>query len=55
MVYADLMNHYKMNFLLMNEFKWDLSDIGNMMPFEKETYILMLNAHLKEKAERMKG
>lgn len=45
-------NYYKMNFALMQFHKYSLSDIENMIPFEREVYIAMLQQHLQEEKER---
>jgi hypothetical protein len=46
------MNHYKTNFILMQEHKYSLTELENMMPWEREVYIGLLMTHLKKKAER---
>jgi uncharacterized membrane protein YoaT (DUF817 family) len=38
----------------MQEHHWSLTELENMMPWERDVYISMLIAHLKEKAERAK-
>lgn len=48
----NLMNHYKTNFILMQEHKYSLSELENMMPWEREVYIGLLMTHLKKKAEQ---
>ena len=45
------MNFYKVNFILMHEHKYSLSELENMIPWEREVYIGMLFAHLKKKEE----
>ncbi len=45
------MNFYKVNFILMHEHKYSLTELENMMPWEREVYIGMLITHLKKKAE----
>ena len=46
------MNHYKTNFILMQEHKYSLSELENMMPWEREVYIGLLMTHLNKKAEQ---
>lgn len=36
----------------MQEHKYSLSEIENMMPWERTVYISMLVAHLKKKADK---
>jgi hypothetical protein len=48
-----LMNHYKTNFSLMQHHKYSLSDIENMMPWERYLYVDLLKDHIKKlEAER---
>jgi hypothetical protein len=47
-----LMNHYRTNFALMQHHKYSLSDIENMMPWERFLYIDMLKEHVKRLEEQ---
>lgn len=47
-----LMNHYKTNFALMQHHKYSLSDIENMMPWEKYLYVDLLKEHIKRLEEQ---
>tara|TARA_B100000401_G_scaffold434037_1_gene373541 strand:+ start:796 stop:978 length:183 start_codon:yes stop_codon:yes gene_type:complete len=43
MMYHDsLENYMENNFSLMQHHNWSLSDLENMIPWEKQTYIKML-------------
>jgi hypothetical protein len=44
-----------MNFALLQYHKYSLEDIDNMIPFERDVYISMLVAYLKEENDRLKG
>ena len=44
----DLENYYKINFALMQFHKYSLTEIENMMPWEKDIYVMMLTEHLEE-------
>ncbi len=44
---------YEMNFVLMNDFKYSLSEIENMIPFEREVYIALLQKSQQKKARQM--
>jgi len=48
------MNLYKTNFLLMQEHNYSLSELENMIPWEREVYVSMLIEHLKKKTEEAK-
>lgn len=45
--YDTLMNFFKTNFTLMHEHKYSLSDIENMMVWEKLLYVDMLKQYIK--------
>ena len=49
----DLENYYKLNFALMQYHKYSLTEIENMMPWEKDIYVMMLMDHLEE--EKLKA
>lgn len=42
------------NFSLLQHHKWSLSDIEKMMPWEKYTYVDLLNAYLREEEDKAK-
>jgi len=48
----DLVNYYRVNFALIQFHKYSLTELENMMPWEREIYISMLQQHLEE--ERLK-
>jgi len=45
---------YQLNFALMHHHKYSLTEIENMMPFERDIYVALLKKHLDEQEERMK-
>jgi len=42
------------NFSLMQHHKYSLTELENMMPWEREIYIDMLMTHIKEENEKQK-
>ena len=42
------------NFGLLQHHKWGLSEIENMIPWEREVYVQLLITYLKEEEERNK-
>jgi len=50
----NLTNYYKTNFALMQHHKYSLTELEEMMPFEREVYILLLTQFIKEENERQK-
>ena len=49
------MNHYTTNFAMMQHHKYSLTELDNMIPWEREIYVAMLLAHLEEEKERQKN
>lgn len=47
------MNMYYMNFSLMQHHKYSLTELEEMIPFERDIYVSLLLAWLKEEKERM--
>jgi len=50
----DMMSYYKLNFALMQYHKYSLTEIENMIPWEREVYTILLEQHLKEEEEKAK-
>ena len=48
MIYMSLENYFRLNFSLMQYHKYSLTDIENMIPWERDVYVEMLRAHLEE-------
>jgi len=48
----DLESYFRLNFALMQYHKYSLSEIENMMPWERDIYVGLLQQHLEE--ERLK-
>jgi len=44
---------YRMNFGLMQHHKWSITEIENMMPWERDVYVQLLMNWLKAENERM--
>lgn len=55
MFYNTLENYYKTNFSLMQHHKYSLTEIENMMPWERTVYISLLNQFIKEQEEARKA
>lgn len=54
MFYHDsLRNYYKVNFILMQHHKYSLSDLENMLVWEREVYIAQLENYIKEENDRI--
>ena len=44
----DLENYYKINFALVQYHKYSLTEIENLIPWERDIYVSLLQQHLEE-------
>jgi len=47
--HASLSSYFEENFALLQHHKWSLSDIENLIPWERETYIKFLANYIEKK------
>jgi hypothetical protein len=52
MAHMELESYYRINFALMQFHKYSLTEIENMMPWEREIYLTLLENHIKEEEEK---
>jgi hypothetical protein len=45
---------YQTNFAMMHHHKYSLTELEDMIPWERQIYITLLSNHLKEENERLK-
>ena len=58
MSHISLEAYYRINFALMQFHKYSLTEIENMMPWERDIYLALLRAHIEEenlKAQQANG
>ena len=48
MSHEDLESYYKMNFALMHHHKYSLTELENMIPWEREIYVSLLQQYVEE-------
>ena len=48
MIHLDLENYFRLNFALIQYHKWSLSEIENLLPWERDIYVELLKQHLEE-------
>jgi len=48
MAHEDLESYYKVNFALMQHHKYSLTELENMMPWEREIYLSLLQQYIEE-------
>jgi hypothetical protein len=47
------MNQFETNFAMMQHHKYSLTEIENMVPWERQIYIALLVQHLQEEKEKL--
>ena len=52
MAHEDLASYYKTNFALIQHHKYSLTELENMIPWEREIYVSLLQQYIEE--ENMK-
>lgn len=50
----NLSNYYKTNFSLMQHHKYSLTELENMMPWERDIYISLLIQYIEEENQKIK-
>jgi hypothetical protein len=48
MIHMDLESYYRLNFSLIQYHKWSLTEIENMIPWERDVYVELLKQHIEE-------
>jgi len=47
-----LENHYRVNFMLMQHYKYSLTELETMIPWERQVYLGLLSEYIKEEREK---
>ena len=50
MAHEDIASYYKVNFALMQHHKYSLTELENMIPWEREIYLSLLQQYIEEEA-----
>lgn len=48
MAHEDIESYYKVNFALMQHHKYSLTELENMIPWEREIYLSLLKQYVEE-------
>ena len=48
-----LMNHYQTNFAMMQHHNYSLSELDNMLPWERLIYVTLLSNFIQEEKDRL--
>ena len=54
MAHTSLESYYKINFALVQHHKYSLTEIENMIPWEKDVYVALLEQYIEEEYLRQK-
>jgi len=54
-MHDSLENYYKTNFALMQHHKYSLTELEDMIPWERDVYVNLLIAHIQEEERRQKA
>ena len=52
MAHIDLESYYKLNFSLMQHHKYSLTEIENLIPWERDIYVGLLQQYLEDEKLR---
>ena len=52
--HENLYNYYKTNFGMMQHHNYSLTELENMMPWEREIYIGLLTNYIQQENEKLK-
>jgi hypothetical protein len=52
MSYNNLSNYYRLTFQLMQHHKYSITELENMIPFERDIYVAMLLDWLEEEKQK---
>ena len=58
MAHTSLESYYKINFALMQHHKYSLTELENMIPWEREVYLALLQQYIEQenlKAQHQSG
>jgi len=58
MAHTNLESYYKINFALIQHHKWSLTELNEMIPWEREVYLSLLQQYIEEenlKAQQQNG
>lgn len=54
-LYIDLESYYRINFSLLHDHEFSLMEIEEMMPWERDVYLILLREWIKEEKQRMEN
>jgi len=55
MAHTNLESYFKVNFALMQHHKYSLTELENMIPWEKEVYLSLLQQYIEEETLKQRA
>jgi len=55
MIHNNISNYYKVIFSLVQHHKYSISEIENLIPFERDLYVEMLVDYIEEEKAKQQG
>lgn len=55
MAHMELESYFRINFALMQFHKYSLTEIENMIPWERDIYLALLKQHIEEENEKARA
>jgi hypothetical protein len=54
MAHTDLASYFKINFALMQHHKYSITELENMIPWEKDIYVALLEQYIEDENLKQK-
>jgi|TARA_R100000005_G_C4854201_1_gene119000 hypothetical protein len=54
MAHISLESYYRINFALLQFHKYSLTEVENLIPWERDIYLALLKQHIDEENEKVK-
>jgi hypothetical protein len=54
MAHISLESYYRINFALLQYHKYSLTEVENLIPWERDIYLALLKQHIDEENEKVK-
>lgn len=52
--HESLTNYFQTNFTMMHNYQYSLSELENMIPWERDVYVILLAQHIEKENQRLK-
>lgn len=52
--HTSLSNHFRLTFAMKQHHHWSIEEMDQLVPWERDIYVTLLEQHIKEQNERMR-